>query len=81
MGNNRDTIACTSCSRNIVPRLWHVTNFRVTRTQHICPFCGRVLYITGPSRAVFFVLGALNAFFRIISFVGDMAGGRRRRRF
>ena len=81
MGNNRDYISCTNCSRNIVPRLWHVTNFGVTRTQHICPFCGRVLYITGPQGAVFFVLSTLNICLRLISFVGDMAGGRRRRRF
>jgi hypothetical protein len=41
-------IACRSCGRNIIPRLWHYGGGRLSyaRIQHICPFCGVVLYET-----------------------------------
>lgn len=81
MGNGRDYIACANCSRKIVPRLWHVTHFGVTRTQHICPFCGVVLYVTGPRGAAALAAGTLNALIRLVDVVGSMAGGRRRRRY
>lgn len=74
-------MTCRNCSRNIVPRLWHYTQFGVTRTQHICPFCGIVLFVSGPQGAIAGIFALLNAGLRIISMVGDMAGGRRRRRF
>lgn len=80
MGNDREYITCANCSRNIVPRLWHFTSFRVTRTRHACPFCGYA-YVTGPKGAVVFAFGALSAVLRLIALVGDMAGGRRRRRY
>ncbi len=33
----------------MVPRLWHYGGGLLThlRTQHLCPFCGSVLYETG----------------------------------
>lgn len=80
MGNNKDYVVCANCSRNIVPRLWHFTSFGVTRTRHVCPFCGYA-YITGLKGAVVLAFGALSAFLRLIDLVGDVAGGRRRRRY
>ncbi len=81
MGNNKDYIVCANCSRKIVPRLWHVTSFGVTRTQHICQFCGKILYVTGPKRAVVLVIGALHVFLRLMNLIGDIATGRRHRRY
>jgi ribosomal protein S27E len=79
--SNRDYITCANCGRQIVPRLWHYTQFGVMRTQHICPFCGTILYVTGPPRGVAALLALLNVGLRLINMVGDMAGGRRRQRF
>jgi ribosomal protein S27E len=44
-----DRIPCRGCGRNIVPRLWHYGGGRLSyaTTQHLCPFCGVVLYETG----------------------------------
>lgn len=44
-----ERIACTACGRRIVPRLWHYGggSFTYVKTQHMCPFCGVVLYETG----------------------------------
>ena len=43
-----DTVVCPHCSRNVVPRLWHEhSNHRDRATQHICPLCGLVMYVTG----------------------------------
>jgi ribosomal protein S27AE len=44
-----DRITCTRCGRRIVPRLWHYGGGWLfhTTTQHLCPFCGVVLYETG----------------------------------
>jgi ribosomal protein S27E len=49
MRSEDERIACTGCGRRIVPRLWHYGGGRLThmRTQHMCPFCGAVLYETG----------------------------------
>lgn len=49
MSGADDRIACAGCGRRIVPRLWHYGGGRLTyvRTQHMCPFCGAVLYETG----------------------------------
>ena len=49
MGGANERIACTSCGRRIIPRLWHYGGGRLTyvKTQHMCPFCGAVLYETG----------------------------------
>lgn len=49
MSRADDRIACSSCGRRIVPRLWHYGGGRFTymKTQHLCPFCGTVLYETG----------------------------------
>lgn len=41
-------IKCPSCSRNVVPRLWHVRKpLSYMRTYHLCPFCGVSMYQTG----------------------------------
>ena len=43
-----DTVVCKHCSRNVVPRLWHeYSNHSDRATQHICPLCGEVMYVTG----------------------------------
>ena len=43
-----DTVVCPHCSRNVVPRLWHQhSNHSDRATQHICPLCGQVMYVTG----------------------------------
>lgn len=49
MGGVDEHIACTACGRRIVPRLWHYGGGSLTymKTQHLCPFCGVVLYETG----------------------------------
>jgi ribosomal protein S27E len=42
-------VACSGCGRSIVPRLWHYGGGRLTyvKRQHLCPFCGAVLYESG----------------------------------
>lgn len=49
MPNN--LITCPSCQRDCVPRLWHyrpaLSDLRYMKTQHICPFCGAVMFETG----------------------------------
>lgn len=42
-------IVCPDCRREVVPRLWHYGGGTVTymTTQHMCPFCGVVMYETG----------------------------------
>lgn len=49
MSGAGDRIACRNCRRNIVPRLWHYGGGRLSyaTTQHLCPFCGVLLYETG----------------------------------
>ena len=43
-----DTVVCPHCSRNVVPRLWHENSEHSHRkTQHICPLCGQIMYVTG----------------------------------
>lgn len=42
-------LACPRCGREVVPRLWHYGGGRLTymKIQHLCPFCGVVMYETG----------------------------------
>lgn len=80
MVNHKDYITCANCARNIVPRLWHLTNFGVTRTQHVCPFCGYA-YVTGPKGAAIIMFGTLTAFLRLVNLIGNIAAGRGRRRY
>lgn len=49
MSGDDERIACSACGRRIVLRLWHYGGGRLTyvKSQHICPFCGVVLYETG----------------------------------
>jgi hypothetical protein len=44
-----DGIVCPSCQREVVPRLWHYGGGTLTymTTQHMCPYCGVVMYETG----------------------------------
>jgi hypothetical protein len=54
-----DTLECNACHKQVVPRLWHYQpllnrvfsnqylNFTHLKTQHICPLCGAVMYLTG----------------------------------
>jgi len=43
-----ERIPCPKCGRQVTPRLWHVRK-RLSHmvTQHLCPFCGAVMYETG----------------------------------
>ncbi|HEY0322026.1 MAG TPA: hypothetical protein VGC66_13790 [Pyrinomonadaceae bacterium] len=77
--SGRDYITCTNCSRNIVPRLWHATYLGVTRTQHLCSFCGAVLFVTGPRGVGAAIIALLYLALRLID-IGTGGGGRRRRR-
>lgn len=49
MSDTKERIACASCGRRIVPRLWHYGGGRLSymKTQHLCPFCGVVMYESG----------------------------------
>ena len=42
-------VACPGCQREVVPRLWHYGGgtFTYMTTQHMCPYCGVVMYETG----------------------------------
>jgi len=43
-------IDCPACRRAVVPRLWFENErnlFAYRKTQHICPYCGVVMYVTG----------------------------------
>jgi hypothetical protein len=42
-------IECPRCQRAVVPRLWFVGGdfLSYMKTQHVCPFCGIVMYETG----------------------------------
>lgn len=47
-----DKVECPGCHRHCVPRLWHYSPFlggslRYMKTQHLCPFCGTVMYESG----------------------------------
>lgn len=44
-----ESIKCPHCGRAVVPRLWLTGGDFLTykRTQHLCPFCGVVMYETG----------------------------------
>jgi hypothetical protein len=44
-----DGVVCPSCQREVVPRLWHYggRTFTYMTTQHMCPYCGVVMYETG----------------------------------
>lgn len=44
-----DLISCPRCGRRVVPRLWHYGGGALLymRTQHLCPFCGVVMYESG----------------------------------
>jgi hypothetical protein len=80
MSNVIDYITCRNCSRHIVPRLWHVTNLGVTRTQHLCPFCGTVLFVAGPRGVGAAVVALFHLALRLVD-MGTGGGGRRRRRY
>lgn len=44
-----EPIQCPHCGRAVVPRLWLTGGDFLTymRTQHLCPYCGVVMYETG----------------------------------
>jgi hypothetical protein len=44
-----DGVVCPGCQREVMPRLWHYDCGSLTymKTQHLCPFCGVVMYETG----------------------------------
>lgn len=64
-----------------MPRLWHVTSMGVTRTQHLCPFCGAVLLVTGPRGVGATVMALLHLGLRLVELGTGGGGGRRNRRF
>lgn len=44
-----ERVDCKNCGKKSTPRLWHIKGgfFRRKRIQHICPYCGVVMYQTG----------------------------------
>lgn len=42
-------VECRQCGRVVVPRLWPVGGgfLRYVKMQHLCPYCGVVMYETG----------------------------------
>ncbi|MET3139454.1 hypothetical protein AAKU61_003835 [Undibacterium sp. GrIS 1.2] len=47
-----DHIECPHCHKQGTPNIWHyqpfmLRSFRYMKTQHICRFCGAVMYETG----------------------------------
>ena len=44
-----ERVRCPHCSRAVVPRLWLTGGDFLTykTTQHLCPYCGVVMYETG----------------------------------
>lgn len=44
-----DLIKCQNCGRSVVPRLWLTGGDFLTymTTQHLCAYCGVVMYETG----------------------------------
>lgn len=42
-------VRCPGCGRSVVPRLWHYGGGALTyvKRQHLCPFCGAVMYESG----------------------------------
>jgi ribosomal protein S27AE len=46
-----ERIECPNCGRAVVPRLWLTGGDFLTykTTQHMCPYCGVVMYETGGS--------------------------------
>jgi hypothetical protein len=44
-----ERIVCKYCDKKIVPRLWHRSGSIVTyeKIDHLCPYCGKVQYVTG----------------------------------
>jgi DNA-directed RNA polymerase subunit RPC12/RpoP len=44
-----ELIKCQNCGRTVVPRLWLTGGDFLTykTTQHLCPYCGVVMYETG----------------------------------
>ena len=72
-----DTITCKHCSRNVVPRLWHeYTELQNRTTQHLCPLCGKVMYVTGgePNFGgwVFFTLFVCGLIYGLVLLIGGM---------
>lgn len=49
MNGEDNRVTCQGCGRSVVPRLWHYGGGKFTylTTQHMCPFCGVVMYETG----------------------------------
>jgi hypothetical protein len=43
-----EKIECPKCGRKVEPRLWHVRKaLAYPVVQHLCSFCGAVMYETG----------------------------------
>jgi hypothetical protein len=79
MGDKGDYITCNKCSRNVVPRLWHITNMGVTRTQHLCPFCATILFVSGPKGVGAAAVALFHFALRLIDIGTGGSRGRRRR--
>ena len=44
-----NNIECPRCGHRVMPRLWHYSGGSLShmKVQHLCPFCGVVMYETG----------------------------------
>jgi hypothetical protein len=71
-------IECPGCRRAVIPRLWFTGGDYMSyiKTQHVCPFCGVVMYETGGGYkrgAVFAtVLAVIIALLTLIVFLNYM---------
>ncbi|WP_139309808.1 hypothetical protein [Teredinibacter haidensis] len=61
-----ERIDCNSCGKKCTPRLWHLKGgfFRRKRIQHLCPYCGAVMYQSGGGIGLGVIgIGVLFAFY------------------
>ena len=67
-----EKVPCKSCGKSCIPKLWHYAPFfsslsiisvRYMKTQHLCPYCGDVMYESGGGLTF---LGKVLIFFVII---------------
>ena len=67
-----EKVPCQFCGKSCIPKLWHYAPLfsslstipvRYMKTQHLCPYCGGVMYESGGGLTF---LGKLLIFFMII---------------
>lgn len=75
-----ENIKCPGCKRAVVPRLWFTGGDYMSyiKTQHVCPYCGVVMYETGGgykrAAVIATALAAVLALLTLIVFLNYMMG-------